>query len=133
MVIKQAVQLPYFCITFLILGLVAFTASSQNTLLDQVTEGSEDMAPSSTADPAIPTVTSLEQQRTELKETLDSAQQSVREEAAQQLGISLEALQGRADRIRALDGLLQQQIGTLQRSAEMGASQQDLERDIATY
>ncbi len=83
--------------------------------------------------PETPPVASLESERAALKEELESAQRSVREETAQQLGIPLEALQGRVDRMRALDGLLQQQIGTLQRSAELGASQQDLEREIATF
>lgn len=81
----------------------------------------------------IPTEESLEAERVALKEQLETAQSTAREETAQQLGISLEALQGRLDRLRALDGLLQQQIGTLQRTAELNASRQALADDVATY
>ncbi len=114
----------------ILVALCTFSAHAQPNVLDTTTSTSEEVAENAAPELTIP---SLEQQRADLKEQLESAQQTVRPETAQQLGISLEALQGRADRIRALDGLLQQQIGTLQRSAEVNASVEDLGRDIATY
>lgn len=89
--------------------------------------------PAEAPEAAAITAVSVERARAEVAAELEAAQAAATGETALQLGISLDALQGRVDRLRALDSLLQQQIGTLQRIEELATSQEDLDREIATY
>ncbi len=111
----------------------ALIAHSQNPVLNQLTEGTEETAVAVEGDSALPTVEAVEAERLEIAPRLEAAQGAATEDTAQQLGITLEALNSRVDRLRALDGLLQQQIGTMQRSAELVASEEDLNREIVEY
>lgn len=101
-------------------------------LLSPTSETAEANPEAAPPEPAI-TVASLEKARNEVAAQLEAAQAAATEETAVQLGITFEALQGRVDRLRALDGMLQQQLGTLQRMEELASSRADLEREIATY
>ncbi len=69
----------------------------------------------------------------ELAPKIEAAQTAATEETVQRLGVSMEQLTERTDRLRALDGIFQQQIGALQRIDELVASRADLDLEIETF
>ena len=82
---------------------------------------------------ARPVIESIEAQIEELGPQIESAVAAANEETAQRLGVTLAALTDRADRLRSLRGVLQQQIGALQRLAELSSTQVDLDQEVATF
>lgn len=118
--------------SILILTLVN-AVEAQNPILDQTAEVADSSVPDEP--PTIPalTVETVSSARAEVAALLEAAEAAATTETAQQLGVPLEALQGRVDRLRALDGVLQQQIGALQRVGEIKTSLQDLDREILAY
>ncbi len=80
-----------------------------------------------------PTLEALEAKIAELAPQIESAQAAATEETVQRTGVPLEQLVSRSDRLRAVDGLLQQQIGALQRLDELKTSQSDLDQEIAAF
>lgn len=107
--------------------------TAQNPILLQANGAAESPANGEDSESQPITVESLEKERAEIAARLESAQAAATEETAQQLGIPMDVLQGQVDRLRALDGLLQQQIGGLQREVELAASEEDLARAISAY
>lgn len=116
------------CILFI--GLGAFAQEPPVSPL-----GTPESAPETTApSPAErPTIESIEAKLTELDPQIESAEAAVTEETVQRLDITLEKLRGRADRMRALNGVYQQQLGFLRRLEELKASNEDLVQEGALF
>ena len=91
---------------------------AQNPILQQAVESQESAPPEGGGDTPVKTVESVEATRNEVATQLESAATAATPETAEQLGIPLDALKGKVDRLRALDSLLQQQLGSLQRLEE---------------